>query len=398
MREFIVTFAKDHGWRVRVDGAGNILCHRNRREIALQAHYDMVCVGRAPQIQLVRQGPFLMAREASLGADNGVGVAIMLALMAKGCEGEYLFTNDEEIGLVGAKHLGFELEAKGMVNLDSEEFGAIFVGAAGGVGLQGRLPIEYEEGGGPFWEVSFQGQGGHSGVDITKPIPNAIKELLHYLATQDLRIARIEGGERDNAIPAKARAIVAGEPQPAPGIAIAPAQPLPLIREDVEVLALLLAIPHGVREWDESLAIPAASQNLALVKSEAGELLVNISLRAMDREGLTRLERENSALLWGFGAVLKSLDRYPPWEPRIGKFAREIQKRYEAMVGHEVPFKAIHAGLESAIFAARFPEMEILSIGPQISNPHSTKERVRLDTIPPIYHLLEGLLCGDEAS
>ncbi|MRJ02700.1 MAG: aminoacyl-histidine dipeptidase [Epsilonproteobacteria bacterium] len=393
MREYIATFAQNHGFKALIDRAGNILCYRSRRSIALQAHYDMVCLGEAPKIEVLEEGGYLKARNSSLGADNGIGVALMLALMEEGVEAEYLFTNDEEIGLVGARNLELKLHAHRLINLDSEEFGAIFVGSAGGLDLEGTLYIERERVEGPFWEISYQGKGGHSGVDIDKPIPNALKELLHYLATQDLRIASIQGGERPNAIPASARAVVWGEVEPREGFTITPVDPLPIIVQDLNLIALLLAIPHGVRGWNRELDLPQMSQNLAIVQTSEERVTLTLSLRAMEKRELERLERENRALLLGFGVEQESHNDYPPWQPQIGEFAREVWRIYSRYTP-DLAYRAVHAGLETAIIAQKFPTMEIVSIGPDIEFPHSREERVKIETIQPIYLLLKELLCG----
>ena len=390
--EYICDFAKSCGYRVETDSAANILCYKTKRHIALQSHYDMVCVGKAPQIELVEQDGWLRAVDSTLGADNGIGVAMMLALMAEGCEAEYLFTNDEEIGLIGANALELELQAKKMINLDSEEFGAIFVGCAGGVDIYGECTLEQKEVNGDFWRVKVEAPGGHSGVDIDKAIPNAIKELAHYLYEQSVELASFKGGERINSIPAHAEAVVCGKLSPKEGITIEQAPKSPVIHDSKKILELLLAIPHGVRGWNRELDIPQHSQNLAQVAID-DRLNIAVSARSMTKEGLKRLERENSALLTCFGCKVRSEGRYDPWEPHIGEFAKEFAKLY-AKVAPDVTFKAIHAGLEAAVLAKKFPLMQIISVGPQIESPHSTSERLRLETVEPLFEIIKEYLCA----
>ncbi len=392
LREFISQFAKACNFSVEIDSAGNILCYKQRRDIALQAHYDMVCVGNAPHIELVQKDGYLMAKDSSLGADNGIGVAMMLALMQDGCEAEYLFTNDEEIGLIGANNLELELQAKRMINLDSEEFGAIFVGCAGGVDIYGNCKLERGKEQGTFWRVHTHASGGHSGVDIDKEIPNAIKELAHYLATQNVKIATFSGGERINSIPAYAEAVVCGKLEPKEGITIEPAEAEPVLIGSEKFLQLLLAIPHGVRGWHKELGIPLHSQNLAIVKL-ADCLQIAVSARSMTKSGLERLQKENEALLGCFGCSTKSQGRYDPWEPEVGEFAKEFAKFYEN-VASNVSFKAIHAGLEAAVLAKKFPGISIISIGPDILYPHSTKECLKLGSVELLYKILKEYLCA----
>ena len=392
LAQFIQDFAKKNGFSVESDEAGNTLCYKSKRHIALQSHYDMVCVGAAPKIEIVKENGYLEAKNSSLGADNGIGVAMMLALMEEGCEAEYLFTNDEEIGLVGAKRLSLRMQAGKMINLDSEEFGAIFVGCAGGVDLHAKVAFKKRKTAGKFYKIKTTAPGGHSGVDIHKEIPNAIKELAYFIKEQDLEVVSFKGGERINSIPAYAEAVVMGDLKAKAGVEVEY-----LGQDELEVfekcfLDLLLAIPHGVRGWSEELGVPLHSQNLALVEADE-TVRVSLSVRSMQKVGLKCLEMENSALLEGFGCEVSIEDRYEPWEPRIDTFAKEMKRLYEKYAKN-VEFKAIHAGLEAAVLAKKFPTMQILSVGPTIESPHSVHERVKIETIEPIYQMLKELLCA----
>jgi len=145
MRDFILSFARECGYKHKTDKAGNILCYQRKRDIALQSHYDMVCVGKAPNIEIIERDGFLSAKNSSLGADNGIGVSLMLWLMKNGYEAEYLFTNDEEIGLLGASKISLNIKSKYLINLDSEKSGEIFVGCAGGIIFKGFKEAKFEE-------------------------------------------------------------------------------------------------------------------------------------------------------------------------------------------------------------------------------------------------------------
>ena len=387
--DFIQTFGQKHGYKVEKDRAGNILCYRSRRHVCLQAHYDMVCVGKAPQIELIQKDGWLEAEDSSLGADNGIGVAIMLALMQEGCEAEFLFTNDEEIGLVGAKNLELELKASKMLNLDSEEFGKIYVGCAGGVDIQATKSCTKKRADHlHFYSVTAKNfPGGHSGVDIDKDIPNAIKTFAHF--AKGAKIAWLEAGERLNSIPVHLEGVIGveGKLESNEWFEVQKHPPQAVVQEDV--WSILCTFADGVRGWQKEFGIPSRSANLA--KIEVGdELQIACSLRANSDEDLGKLECEYSTFFESFGLSAKSHDRYSAWKPVITPFAKEVAKVYERYSGAE--FAAIHAGLECAVFAQKYPSMQIASIGPTIQNPHSIHERVRLADIEPIYAIAKEVI------
>ncbi len=390
LHDFIIEFCKKYGFEVETDEAGNILCRKGSPALVLQSHYDMVCVGKAPDVRLLQKDGWLMAENSSLGADNGIGVALMLWLISKGKEAEYLFTNDEEIGLIGAKNLGLELKAKRMLNLDSEEFGQIYVGCAGGADIEAKRPLrktkidrKY------FYYIRAKNfPGGHSGVDIDKDIPNAIKSFAHFI--DEARIASLIGGERRNSIPAHLEAIVATD-SPLCGndyFDVAPADAMEVSQEDL--LTPLLAFAHGVRGWQKDFGIPSKSANLAKVRVDE-EFHMECSLRANSDEELARLEKEYMAFFKGYGFEAKSLDRYPAWKPKITPFAKEVAALFESFV-QKPSFKAIHAGLECAIFAKRYPRMQIVSIGPDIEHPHSTREQVNIESVRHLAKIVERIV------
>ncbi|MRI58655.1 MAG: aminoacyl-histidine dipeptidase [Epsilonproteobacteria bacterium] len=389
LRDFIVEFARNCGFKSLVDNAGNILCYRSKRRICLQAHYDMVCVGQAPKIELIEEDGWLRAKNSSLGADNGIGVAMMLALMREGKEAEYLFTNDEEIGLIGAINLGLELEAKQMINLDSEEFGAIYVGCAGGADVEAACVAAFEKRDGFFYEVRAKNfPGGHSGVDIDKNIPSAIKEFAHFVG--EAEIGALKAGERRNSIPATLTAKVATR-MPLESnefFDVEAARPFEVAK--APIVPMLLAYAHGVRGWHKEFDIPYKSANLAIVELDAQRLAIQTSLRANSDEALERLVDEERAFFELLGFDVSVSGEYPAWEPKVTPLAQTLQRAYEPYGGASL--KAIHAGLECAVFAKKYPDMQIASIGPTIEYPHSLRERVRIADIEPIYSILKGLL------
>ncbi|BCD59857.1 MULTISPECIES: M20/M25/M40 family metallo-hydrolase [unclassified Nitratiruptor] len=389
LRSFITDFAKKQGFTVRTDSAGNILCFKSKRELVFQAHYDMVCVGNAPKIEIVEKDGYLMAKNSSLGADNGIGVAMMLSLMQEGIEAEYLFTNDEEIGLVGAIHLELPLQAKKMINLDSEEFGKVYVGCAGGadiIATKTLEPVTVKKS--YFYHVQAKNfPGGHSGVDIDKDIPNAIKEFAFF--AKDALVVNLTAGERRNSIPVHLKAVIATNKELQStqyfDVQLAESQ-----QNAYRIIGDLCGYTHGVRGWEKTFGIPKVSANMALADVEKGICTIQCSVRANSDEELHRIIEENRCYFENLGYKVEVSGQYPAWKPQITPLAQEIAKKYEKLT-QNVEYKAIHAGLECAIFAQKFPSMQIVSIGPDIEYPHSVHERVRLDTIEPLYKLIKEL-------
>ncbi|WP_281951222.1 M20/M25/M40 family metallo-hydrolase [Nitrosophilus kaiyonis] len=398
LQNFIEDFAKKYKFNVEVDKSGNILCYKEKRKICLQSHYDMVCVGKAPDIEIIKKDDFLMAKDSSLGADNGIGVALMLHLISKNIKAEYLFTNDEEIGLIGAKNLELSIKSKYMVNLDSEELGSIFIGCAGGVDIFASKKSDLEKI--KFYQFykieTINFPGGHSGVDIDKDIPNAIKELSKYLSNlRDFQLILLKGGERINSIPSKAYAIIATNEnlKNCENFIISKIDKLYElgIKNADKYINFIAGFAHGVRGCDFDLKIPKTSINLAIADINIKEIKISFSARSMKNELLNEIENETKNLLNSFGFDVISKGKYPAWNPQIKNLAKIVKNIYEKYINN-VKYKAIHAGLESAIIGEKFPNLEIVSIGPNIYNPHSTRERVEIKSIEIFQEVVEELV------
>ena len=399
LRDYLADFARERGYEVRVDAAGNILARRGDPKLCLQAHYDMVCVGKAPEIEIVEDEGWLRAIDSSLGADNGIAVAMMMALMDEGKELEFLWTADEEVGLLGAKALEMRLQSGAMLNLDNEEEGVVMIGCAGGVDLAAERSCELVCDKRPLWRVSVSGlPGGHSGVDIDKGIPNALKVLGQYLAEREVALVRLEGGERRNSIPVHAEALVRSSE------ALEDEEAIRVERVDEEadasqevlaqsqrLIRFLATAPHGVVEENSELAIPESSLNLARVEWGAQGCRVEYSLRAMSDPELEALAERMEALLGRYGFAVRREEGYPAWRPRRGPFVERIVTLLEKEFPR-VSVRAIHAGLECGVFAQKYPGMEMASIGPTIENPHSIRERVKIDSIKRTFEALERIV------
>ena len=365
LQGFISEYAKERGFTVFRDNYGNVLAYKNKPKLALQSHIDMVCVGDASKIEIIEENGWLKAKNSSLGADNGIGVAMMLAFMDKYDDIEYLFTNDEEIGLIGAKHLEFKISAPYLLNLDSEDDREIIIGCAGGVDAEIKYPLKKEKIKGCIGNISVTNlPGGHSGVDIDKNIPNAIIELIYKIES----IASIKGGERRNSIPANAYAKEVFEGN-----------------DDIEVytddyLKFLRKLPHGVLEYDFEFKIPSKSVNFALIDEDK----ITLSARANTNEKLNEMKEYILSKTYGCEVLFE--DEYPAWAPEKSELALKLQKITGAKLN------VIHAGLECAVLKEKFPEVSMASYGPLIENPHSLRERVSLESVKKVVNNVEELI------
>ncbi|ACZ12363.1 M20/M25/M40 family metallo-hydrolase [Sulfurospirillum deleyianum] len=393
MREFIRRFAIGCGFVVEEDAIGNLLCHKGEPKLCLQAHYDMVCIGEVERIEIVEDKGVLKAKNSTLGADNGMGMAIMFWTMERHAHLECLFTVDEEVGLIGAMHLALPLKASKLLNLDAEEAGEIYIGCAGGVDVIATLPLTFEplKSTDTLYEIrAFDFQGGHSGVDIDKKIPSAIKALGYELLGQEgLRIVALGGGERRNAIPRSAWAVVATEKSLHVKDKRLGIQPLLTseythsIVESKAIIKALGAFAQGVREWDRNLDIPSMSINLGTLTYEQNALRIACAARAMDDENLAILANETDAFFHALGFEVKQEGWHGAWKPEVSIFARDVQESMQLFFPH-APFKAIHAGLECGeLIASQHKKIEAVSIGPTIRYPHSLNEEC---DIASVYH------------
>ncbi len=390
--EYLCSFAKEKGYSVEVDSAKNILIKKGKPKLSLQAHYDMVCMGEAPNITIYENNGWLKAKDSSLGADNGIGIAMMMELMVEGVELEFLLTSDEEIGLIGANALEFELDSIYMLNLDSEDEAEVYIGCAGGVDIVASKQYARLKDTKESYSITIEGlDGGHSGVDIDKGIPNAIKLLASYLKDKKVDIVSIEGGERRNSIPSSAKAIVKSSVV-LEGDDIVKVEPIesdePILYGGKEIVDLIVGFTNGMLEFDYKLEIPHKSINLALISTEGGVCSIESSARAMSTKGIDEIKGERLAFLEGYGYDVSEEDKYPSWTPSSNSFVSLVSDSMEEVFGSSEE-KAIHAGLECGVISQKYPNILIASIGPTIRYPHSQREEVNIDSIAKTFEVLK---------
>ena len=391
----IADFARSKGYAVEIDNARNLLVSKGKPKLCLQAHYDMVCMGKAPEIDIYEEDGWLKAKDSSLGADNGIAIAMMMQLMDEGAELEFLITSDEEIGLIGANALQFDLQSSYMLNLDSEEEGEVYIGCAGGADIVASKPYALIKDGRPAYRVSVGGlPGGHSGVDIDKDIPNALKLLAAYLDDKKFGLISLEGGERRNSIPASAYAIIKSqaalkENETVQVEEIESAEPI--LYGGEEIVTLIKGFRHGVQAMNKEFKIPERSINLAIVSTKDGVCRIETSARAMSSGGLTQISAETVSFFESYGYTVKIEDKYPSWKPEINAFTEKVNSCTKEVFG-ESRLMAIHAGLECGVIGEKYPDLKLASIGPTIRYPHSTREKVKIDSIEKTFDVVKRII------
>ena len=400
LRDYLIGFAERVGYTVKVDAAGNMVAYTPRNaKMTLQSHYDMVCIGTAPHIETYQEDGWLRAKESSLGADNGIGVAMTLALMEADAAVDALFTNDEEIGLVGASRLALPIRTSTLLNLDYEEAEEICIGCAGGEDIYAEREMESLAcQGGYAYRIRAEAPGGHSGVNIADGIPNAITRLCGHLCRHDgWEIATLRGGERINAIPRRAEAVVRSDGpmtwRNTDGVTVEPlSEPVgEVVADGVRVVRALYGFAHGVRAWNRDLDVPQSSINLAQVTLDTRRCDIALSARAMSDDDLADLVDRTAAGWEACGFTCRTEGKYPAWKPAVTPFAEKVRDIYR----HRLPdadFTAIHAGLECAVFTKQYPDLAICSIGPTIHDPHSDRERLQIASLDGVVETVRRLV------
>ncbi len=402
LRDFIEQFCLKQGCFVEIDSAGNILSRKGMPQICLQSHYDMVCVGDAPKINIYEEDGFLKAKNSSLGADNGIGVALMLYFAKTNNNIELLFTNDEEIGMIGANNINVKVKSNNILNLDTEEEGAVCIGCAGGIDVditknytQKSIKEDMK-----LYRLSIEDlPGGHSGVDIDKNIPNAIKELGYYLSLFYPKIVSLNGGEALNSIPKNIVAVVGVEKDfNFPKSDLVKIEKIKnddyknYFEDSEKIIDMICGFANGVREYDKKLGIPSVSVNLAKIRTINDLLILNIFPRANENLMLKKIKIEIASYFKNLFCDIKFSHEYPAWKPVEGDFAKNVLSIYKSQKP-KASFYAVHAGLECGILLNKLGEnKEFVSIGPNIYFPHSVREKCEINSIETMFEIVKQIL------
>ena len=401
--------------------------YENAPKVIIQGHMDMVASKtedskhdflKDPIIPVI-DGEYLTAKDTTLGADNGIAVAMGLALLEdKNYEGpqlELLVTTEEETSMAGAINLADDvLEGDYLLNLDSEEEGILTVGSAGGLTffVEEKIELEQERDG---YEMKVSGLlGGHSGMDINDNRGNAIKVVSFILENlkSDLSLGEFNSGTLDNVIPSLASFKIYGsnidELEKAKEKAL---DEFKNLKGDLKIeineasgksyskdlsdkiINMIEKTPSGINTMMDDNTTVESSDNLAFVKEEDGLIKSEISLRSSDNDVLDKLKNKIKTILENLGINFKIDSLYPGWEYKEDSKLRPLaQKVYKKLEGKEFETIVIHAGLECGALYEKYPNLDIISIGPNIKGAHSPKENVEIESVQRVYEYVKELL------
>ncbi len=447
LRDYLKGWAELKGFETSVDATGNLLIRKGatpgmegRKGVVLQGHLDMVCQANAgtahdffkDPVRPVLKDGWLVAEDTTLGADNGIGVALGLAALEADnlAHGplEVLLTVDEEAGMGGA--LGLEsgwLQGELLINIDTEEWGDFYLGCAGGVDVNVRTGYAREAlpAGHVGASLAVRGlKGGHSGCDIHLERGNANKLMLRLIrelqADCGARVAYFRGGTARNALAREAEARIsypvamhaAVEGRVAAyqallrdefagvddgvTVSVAPAEVSEVMAQADEkrVFAALHAAPHGVKRMSRKVeGVVETSNNLGVIVVEDGAVFANLMVRSLLESGTRMLADEIVDLFTLAAFDIEREGEYPGWAPNPGSALLDLfQRVYAREFGGEAGVKVIHAGLECGLIGARYPHMDMVSFGPDIRGAHAPGERVNVESVAHVWRLLQAVL------
>lgn len=448
IKDFLINFAKDHGLEHYDDKYNNVIIkkeaspgYEDKEAIILQGHTDMVCEKLddsdfnfdTDPIKFTVEDNKIIAKETTLGADNGIAVAMILAILEsdeyKHPKIEALFTATEETGMVGAKNLdGSKLEAKTLINLDSESEGVACVACACGqreniIFDKKYIDIEEER---QFYQLIISGlKGGHSGQEINKGLANANKLLARSLDSLfnkfDILLIDIYGGSKENAIPRSSRAIIGVLDSDIRKIQdeivslnrdfvkeygnIDPDVRLNFEKFDVcdkaldknlsnNLIKALNIIPNGVDRMSDNIeGLVGASSNLGIIESTEDQIIIHNSLRAELESLKDDIARRNKIIAELCQAEYKISNNYPAWEYKNNSRIRDLSiDVYRELTRSQLKLESIHAGLECAILADVIGDIDMISFGPSMHNVHSPGENLEIESVSNVFNFLINLI------
>lgn len=431
--DYLVSFAKTRRLLYYRDECDNVIIkkgatvgYENRPTVILQGHTDIVAdkiKGSTRDLvneglELYLDGDFIRAKETTLGSDNGIAVAMALAILDSRDIPhpaiEALFTSDEEIGLIGATALDTShLTGKTLINLDSDEEGIFTVGCAGGLRVDMDFAIKKNEVAKSLYSLSVAGLiGGHSGIEINKNRFNANKVLAELLSlARNVEIAEIYGGNADNAIAREAGAIFKTDSSEEELLTLIKKKEAELktetenahialkkleggavfSRTDTErVLSLILSLHSGVVRMERNIPdMVETSMNLGVVGMTENGVRVTVSVRSSKADRKEEVKKEVRKLAAQNGALVSERGEYPAWEYKQESHLREVMVGvYREKYGREPVVITIHAGLECGIFSEKIKDLDCVSIGPDELDIHTPDERLSVSSTERVYEFL----------
>lgn len=443
--DYCEAFAEGHSLEFVRDSADNIVIYKsatagfeNSPSVILQGHLDIVCQKKSDcdidflndGLDIYADGDFIAAHGTTLGADNGIAAAMILAVLeAEDIPHpplEAVFTTDEEIGMVGAAQLDMSLlKSKKMINLDAEDDGILTVSCAGGANFGVEIPLKRESVQGTELTVKLKGlKGGHSGVEINSGRVNAnilAGRFLNYMRlTADYEIISINGGDKNNAITNECNIVLcvnepehfasaaeeclnvikaeiaAREPDFAPCIAVGAEGEYSAFERKAKdsIIYTLLCVPNGVVEMSAEIdGLVETSLNLGVLKTQESELLLEFALRSNKLTSLEFLEQRLRAFFANIDCKIETSGYYPPWEFNPDSTLSPLYcEAYKELFGSEPKVEAIHAGLECGLFASRIDGIDCVAFGPQLFDVHTVNERLSISSAERTYRLLLKIL------
>ena len=434
--DYCVAFAEKHGLEAKQDKWNNVLIkkpasmgYEDHPAVILQGHLDMVCEKEPSSphdflkegLSLFVDGDWIGAKDTTLGGDDGIAVAMGLAVLEDGALRhpplEVLFTTDEETGMDGAAGLDPAwIEGRTLLNLDSEAEGILTVSCAGGARCELTLPLSRTSLKSGLKKVVVEGlRGGHSGMEIDKGRLNANRVLAEFLMTLPVfRMASIGGGLKDNAIPRSASALISTDADLSslaasfveshrtasdPGLAIriedAPDEISAFTAVDSrKACEFLTALPWGVQAMSREIeGLVETSLNLGILRSDRDGLLASFSVRSSVNRSKYILLELLASIAGDFGGSYSTHGHYPAWEYNKDSRLRQVMVgTWEKETGRKPIVEAIHAGLECGLFADKLPGLDAVSIGPDMKDIHTTRERLSIPSVKRTYeYVLEVL-------
>lgn len=436
---WLETFAYSHGLKVIRDKSNNVIifkeASRGREALApliLQAHTDMVCEKESGSninfdtdpINIIVECDVVRAKSTTLGADNGIGVALILAILADDNlvhpKIEAVFTSDEEIGMVGASALDVSvLKGTRMINLDSEDEEVFIVGCAGGNVTKNTIPIARDDFEGKYYELRIAGlTGGHSGADIDKYRANSNvlmgRLLLAISKSTQMRLGSINGGNKDNVIASDTSAVIAITDEialnniltqmraaflneykltdPHMTISVSGVGKTPVMSEEStrKIVFLLALSPDGIQSMSSDIeGLVQSSLNLGILKTTDNNVEFSHCVRSSLETQKQMICDRLCALCSNLGGHSEIDGDYPAWEYEPDSELRELMAEiYKKQRGSEPKLSAIHAGLECGLFTAMIPNLDCVSCGPNLADIHTPRERFYISSVKNLWDML----------